>query len=168
MCSRLFFTFIFLLSGLIWAPAAQAQATAREGFSSLNKCLAQDASRCRPLLTAGSHGLYERLISYRVLQCLPKNINYISQTRSGQHELIRGTAKLAGGMRALRLAFVKEKGSWKLDIPHSLQTALGEKWESHLNITEQIYLALQKRMGDKLNCTAIENLALGSAPKIGH
>lgn len=143
----------------------RADSGARTAFERVGQCFAQgNIQRCHSLLSAGSLSLFDRISNYRAMQCLPKKLTYLSQASENKHTLVRASTQLGGGIRYLRLSFLKEKGGWKLDIPHSLQTALGKNWESQVSLTEQVYQALQQRMGDKLNCTAIENLAMGASP----
>lgn len=164
MSCRLYAYLLFGCCALV-AQDVRADSGARGAFERVGQCFGQgDMPRCRPMLSTNSLSLFDRISNYRAMQCLPKKLNYLSQAVQGKHTLVRASTQMGGGTRFLRLAFLKEKGGWKLDIPQSLQTALGNSWEGQVSMTEQIYQALQQRMGDKLNCTAIENLAMGASP----
>lgn len=150
-----------LVLNLLWASPAHAQEV-RGAFTALNTCLLGGApTKCRAMLTASSLELYDRITGYDVMDCLPKETTYVSEQASGKHMMVRASTKLGETVRFLRLAFIREKGAWKLDIPFSLRLAIGENWQKQVSMTEQLYLFMRQQLGGKLNCAAVQGLAAG-------
>jgi hypothetical protein len=133
-------------------------ASARAAFDALNGCLLSKApSACRGMLTTSSLPLYDRISSYDVLDCLPKENSYVSEQIQGKYTFVRATTQLGNTPRFLKLAFI----GGKLDIPHSLKLAIGENWEKQVNAVEAVYLMLKAQLGGKLNCATVQGLAGG-------
>jgi hypothetical protein len=146
---------------LLWPSLACAQEV-QTAFNTLNRCLlGAQTSTCRTLMTEDSRTLYDRVNSYDVMECLPKETRYVSQHKSGQHQIVRASTKLGESERFLRLAFRKEGGAWKLDVPFSLHSALGQNWQKQVQMTEQLYLFMRSQIKGKLNCEAVHALAAG-------
>ena len=150
-----------LVLNLLWPSLGFAQEV-QTAFDTLNRCLlGAQSSTCRTLVTQDSQALYDRVSGYDVMECLPKETRYVSQHRSGQHQIVRASTKLGETVRFLRLAFKKEQGAWKLDVPFSLQSALGKNWQKQVQMTEQLYLFMRGQIKGKLNCEAVHALAAG-------
>lgn len=150
---RIVFLSLMLLPGLAFASA-------KDSFNALNTCVQQgEVAQCRPYLTANSFALYDRFTAYGLLDCLPGDVTFTSQTREGKETIIRAQTKSLGAKpKNLRLAFAEEEGQWKLDIPSSLHAALGDKWEGQVDVTEKLYLALKSQLGDAMGCQAVTGL----------
>ncbi len=156
--------YIFCLLLIIAAPAWAD--SPRESFDRINACIKkQDTSTCRQHVTASSIQLYDRFVSYGLTDCLPKDANFVSQTPAGKSVLIRASTNDGGKERFMRLLFVQEEDRWKLDVPESLHTAMGDNWQNQVNLIEQIYLLMKQNMGDKLNCTMIRDMARSKSQK---
>lgn len=152
---------LFLLLFLLGSPYALAENSAKSSFEHISECVQKgDVDGCHGLLTASSEPLYTRFVDYDLVSCLPKNIGYISQKKSGSHVIIRSSVSVGDNTRYTRLAFVEEEGQWKLDVPESLRIGMGENWQKQIDATEQIYLMLRQQMGNQLNCGMIENLVM--------
>lgn len=137
----------------------EEESSARDSFERINSCVQKgDSKNCRDLFTASSISLYDRFMSYGIISCLPKDSEYVSKQNSGQHVMIRASVTDLGKPRFMRLFFVEEEGIWKLDIPESLQTAMGKNWPQQIELTEKIYLVMREQFGSKLDCTTIRNL----------
>ena len=155
-------TRLFFLLALFFAPCAVRADSAKQCFMDLNNCLTQSPpAHCRTLMTSSSLELYDRLSTYDVIGCLPKKTEYLSEQPQGKYTLVRARTQLGNTPRFLKMAFVKEKDKWKLDIPYSLRMAIGENWQKQVNMTEQLYLFLRAQMKGKIDCTAVQNLAAG-------
>ena len=72
--------------------------------------------------------------------------------------MIRASVTDLGKKRYMRLFFVEEEGTWKLDVPESLRTAMGKDWQKQVEITENIYLLMRSQFGAKLDCNTIRSL----------
>jgi hypothetical protein len=152
---------LFLSLFLLISTAAWAENNAKSSFEQISNCVQKGyVDDCHGLLTASSEPLYTRFVNYDLVSCLPKDIGYISQKKSGNHVIIRSSVSVGDNTRYTRLAFVEEEGQWKLDVPESLRIGMGEDWQRQIDATEQIYLMLRKQMGNQLNCGMIENLAM--------
>lgn len=148
-------TILFLTSSTSFA----AEPSARNSFEQINNCTRrEDAQSCRDLFTASSISLYDRFMSYGLVNCLPKDAQYDSQQNLGKTVLIRASVTDLGKKRYMRMFFVEEEGQWKLDVPESLHTAMGKDWKKQIEITENIYLLMRKQFGEKLDCNTIRSL----------
>jgi hypothetical protein len=145
---------------LALAPAAAyAGSTPQESFDAVSQCLHRhDTKHCRSQLTADSLSIYDRFVSYGLVQCIPADVTMVSQEPRDRAMLIRASAQVNDKKRIMRLIFVQDKNDWKLDIPESLHSAMGDNWESQVAMTEQLYLMLRPQMGDQINCSMIQNL----------
>ena len=56
----------------------------------------------------------------------------------------------------MRLFFSQEQGKWKLDIPASLQSGIGNDWQKRVDMTEQVYLMLKQKLGSKMDCSMLQ------------
>ena len=131
----------------------------KDAFADLNRCIQQqNIAQCRSLVTADSTDLYDRFVSYGVIECLPKDATYISQKPAENEIYITVSVTSAGEKRYMGLMFAYEDAQWKLDVPNSLHNGLGDNWENQVNAIEKIYLIMHQTMGAKLNCMAIQNL----------
>ncbi len=152
---------IFLIIAFLLAnsPVFAGESSARDSFEKINNCTRkEDIQSCRDLFTASSISLYDRFMSYGLVNCLPKDAEYDSQQNLGNTMLIRASVTDLGKKRYMRLFFVEEEGSWKLDVPESLRTAMGKDWEKQIEITENIYLLMRSQFGAKLDCNTIRSL----------
>ena len=155
-------TRLFLLLALFFVPSMAHAQGAKESFIQLNSCLTSGApAHCRSMLTKNSLELYDRISSYDVMSCLPKTTEYVAEQPLGAYSMVQASTKLGDTTRYLKMAFIKEQGKWKLDIPYSLRVAMGENWEKQLKMTEQIYLILRAQLQGKLDCKTVQNLAVG-------
>ncbi len=153
---------VFALIYICLTPET-AHADAREAFTALNNCLlSKTPSTCRSMLTGSSLPLYDRISSYDVMDCLPQKTDYIAEEKKDGHVWVRAQTTLGEKTRLLRVAFTKEKGTLKLDIPASLARAIGPKWEKQVNAVEAVYLMLKAQLGGKLNCATVQGLAGGN------
>jgi len=119
-----------------------------------------DIAFCHSIITQDSHPLFDRFASYKLMPCLPTDFTYVSEEKSEPHIIVKATMPIGGNMvNILRLVFTPgADGSLKLDIPASLQRGLGEKWESKIQLSEQLYLMMRQNMGDKLTCDTLTGL----------
>jgi hypothetical protein len=158
------FARLLFLSLLIALPCIAQADTAKDAFTRLNSCLLnKPPANCRGLFTTSSLELYDRISGYDVMDCLPKETEYVSQQETGKYTMVRASTKLGQTIRYLRLAFIKERNGFKLDAPYSLRLAIGENWQKQVQMTENIYLMLKSQLGGKLNCAAVQGLAAGNA-----
>ncbi len=152
----------FYLSLVLFVPlAVPAFAnTPKEAFNALNACARTGKSgECREEVTASSAGLYDRFASYGLTKCLPKDVSFVSQSKSGAYSVVRASTEALGGQkRYMRFYFVQEEGRWKLDVPESLRVSMGENWESQVNAAEQVYLALNSQFGGQMGCQAVQGV----------
>lgn len=153
---------IFLFSALflVWSDnCLAAAATPKDNFEQINSCVRQeDADSCRHLLTVGSSPLYNRFMSYGLMNCLPKDAQYVSQQEIDGGVIVRASVTDMGRQRFMRLVFTKEGGEWKLDVTESLRMAMGKNWQQQIDLVEQLYLLMRKQFGAKLDCAAIRGL----------
>ena len=150
----------FLLFLLCASPAVAAD-TAKPSFDALAAAVrADDGARARTYLTADSLAIYDRFVSYRLLACVPKDAAFKSEETKGGYRLLRGTlTDLSGRPRVAKLLFSRENGTWKLNLPATLQNGLGKKWKNQVHLSEQIFLIMRQRMGNAFDCNAIKELA---------
>lgn len=151
----------FCFSALaLFALPAQAADSPEKRLEKLESCVHSGRyAECRDYFTASSLDYYDRFTSYDLVRCLPIRTQVISQTTSGPYRLLRVEAYEGDERRArTQVSFTQEEGAWKLDLPHTLLTGLGEGWENQVALTEQIYLALRARMNGQLGCEAIAAL----------
>lgn len=138
---------------------AYAAGAAKDSFYRINDCVKkEDSQGCKDLFTASSFPLYDRFASYGLMNCLPKDAEYVSQKEMGSHFMIRASATDLGNKRFMRLYFVKEEGEWKLDVPYSLYQSMGKNWEKQIEMIESLYLLMKQQFGSKLDCNTIRNL----------
>ncbi len=156
-------TALFLILLLITSQNAFAAETtetsARDSFEQINSCVQkEDAQSCKDLFTASSSSLYTRFMSYGLMNCLPKDAQYVSHQYLGKMIMLRASVTDLGKSRFMRLFFVEEEGRWKLDVPESLRTAMGKNWQQQIELTEKIYLVMRQQFGSKLDCNTIRSL----------
>lgn len=144
---------------LVNTSVSAATVTAKDSFESINNCVQkEDKQGCKDLLTASSASLYSRFMSYGLMNCLPKDAGYVSQQKIGNYVMIRASVTDNSKKRFMRLFFVEEEGTWKLDVPESLSTSMGKNWEQQIEVVEQLYLLMKQQFGTQLDCRAIRNL----------
>lgn len=144
---------------LLPVPALSLEPTAHDTFKLLHKCIKSETlHQCREDITADSVALYDRFDGYGLVNCLPEDITFVSEKRSKEQAIVRAKTTINKEMRFLRLVFSDEEGRWKFDIPSSLKQAVGNDWENKVKITEQLYLALRKQFGNKLDCKSVQAL----------
>jgi hypothetical protein len=152
--------FFFVIFLLFSSSNAYALTSAADSFVAINTCVKKaDAKGCQHYFTAGSQDLYDRFTSYGLMECLPKDARYFSEEEKDGGILLRAKITDYGKDRYMRLLFVEEKATWKLDIPKSLQISMGKNWQNQVNAIEQVYLMLKQNLGGKLNCEMIRGLA---------
>jgi hypothetical protein len=123
---------------------------------SLKTCiLNNDAASCKTLLTPNSFTLFDRFASYGLLVCVPSNWTVESEKRQNASTII--TASIPASNRSRYITRMVYRGN-KLDIPASLRLGMGEKWESKINLSEQLYLMMKQNMADKLTCDTIASI----------
>lgn len=145
--------FLFTCATALGAVPAQAESHAKSIFNHLNHCASAHAiDDCRQYVTSSSTALFDRFNGYGLANCLPEDVRFLSEISSGPYTIIRARMAITGKTRFLRLLFSEEKGQWKLDIPASLQHAMGDRWQHNLALTEALYVALRQQMGGKLDC----------------
>lgn len=154
---RLFITLLLLTQTL---PAFAAQDPVKSDFQSLAAAIARSsAPEARDHLTPASHAMYDRFVSYGLMDCLPGDVSYLSSTMDGNVAVTKGSFRSPSGkMQIVTLAFVPDGNRWKLDLPETLRRAFGTKWESMVQMTEGIYLALRSQMGGNLTCEQVEKV----------
>lgn len=142
-------------------PLIALAADAQQSFQALRDAIElNNAADAGMQLSQASQPLYKRFVSYNLLPCLPKDTEYYSQQTLGNQMLIKAlfTAP-TGGRKLANLIFIQESGAWKFDLPQTLHRGLGKNWESHVNLTEQLYLMLRQQVGpDKLSCGMVNEL----------
>lgn len=145
----------FILAG----ANAYATGAAKDSFYRIDDCVKkEDTQGCKDLFTASSFPLYDRFASYGLMNCLPKDAQYVSQKEDGSYIMIRASATDLGNKRFMRMYFVKEEGEWKLDVPYSLSQSMGKNWQKQLEMIENFYLLMKQQFGSKLDCNTIRNL----------
>jgi hypothetical protein len=155
----------YLLLLLFLAAPAIADAP-KDALSRLNRCIAaNDSAACREEVTANSIALYDRFAQHRLMHCLPHDVEAVSQRNAGPFRVVRVSATVGQEKRYLRLWMAEEEGAWKLDIPASLTSGLGENWENTVNGTEALYVLMKRQLGDKLGCAVIQGMAEDQARK---
>lgn len=142
---------VFGLPSLATADNAGAQ----DAFLRLNHCIQQETGDCRSLMTASSVPLYTRLNADGLMYCIPKDATYLTEEPAGNEIIVRASTMANGNQRIMRLHFSQEQGTWKLDIPSTLKAGIGDKWQQNVDMTEQLYLALRKQLGDQMNCSVV-------------
>ncbi len=155
MIVRIIFAIVLLFVG---SSSFAAGSPPRDSFERINSCVKKDdVVGCKDMFTASSMPLYERFMSYGLMDCLPKDATYYSGEDREGGKLIRArvTDKISGKERYMRLLFVEEEGQWKLNVPQSLEIAMGKNWEKQVNMVEQVYLLMKKQIGADLNCSMI-------------
>lgn len=151
---------LILLAALLPQPAFAE--TVKDAANRVTACIkARDAQTCRDNITASSVDIYNRFVSYDLMDCLPQKAAYVSSTPKGDAMLVRATVTTNDKKSNVRLIFQQEEDRWKLDIPETLRQGIGDNWEGQVNATEQVYLMLKKQMGGQLNCSMIRNLGAG-------
>ncbi len=144
----------------IGAASAHAASNARDTFNALNACAkSHEIDNCREDLTASSVAMFDRFNGYGLADCLPSDVTYVSESKSGQHDIIRAKTTYNGTQRYMRLIFSMEENKWKLDVPASLERSMGPKWEKQVQTIETMYLLLRQQMGGKLDCSTVQALA---------
>lgn len=155
-------TLIMLWCLLIPCAALATDTSVKTAVNEVAVCVHdRNAQACRNTITASSLGLFNRFVSYDLMDCLPQSAAYLSQKAEGTAMQVRATITTNDKKTIVRLIFQQEEDQWKLDIPETLRRGMGDNWEGQLNATEQVYLMLRSQMGDKLNCTMIRNLGTG-------
>ena len=150
---------LFLLLLLGNSSVYAQEKTARDSFEQLSTCVKnEDKQGCKDLFTASSASLYRRFMSYGLMNCLPKDAQYVSEKKIDSHVMIRASVTDNSKQRFMRLFFVEEEGQWKLDVPQSLQTSMGKNWEKQIGAAEQLYLLMKTQFGGQLDCKMIQNL----------
>lgn len=159
---RIIYIFIGLYF-LSYGSHAEAADTAKTSFIKAGNCVREGKKGgCSDYITQGSKELYKRFSSYDLEACLPKNINYISEQKLGKYIWVKAEVIAGNSSRYANLAFVKEKGRFLLDIPQSMQRAIGGDWEKRLEMTERIYVMLKQQTGGKLDCSVVQSLAMAN------
>lgn len=152
--------FWFFLFAIFSFNASAHADTPRAGIKRLSTCLGADRLMdCRSYITASSVELFDRFESYKLADCLPKSLEYVSEKTQRSHMAVRSRFQSGGKPHIARLLLVEEENQWKLDIPETLRSGLGENWETQLNATEQVFLLMRQQMGGNLNCAVLQNLA---------
>ena len=153
------FLVLFLIISKNAFATESTESSARDSFEQINTCVQNnDKQGCKDLFTASSASLYNRFMSYGLMNCLPKDAKYISHQYLGKVIMIRASVTDLGKTRFMRLFFVEEEAQWKLDVPESLREAMGKNWQQQIEITEKIYLVMREQFGAKLDCTTIRGL----------
>ncbi len=152
--------YIFLFLFMFFSVDASAFAKSpHESFESINSCVQKnDSKTCRDLFTKSSQPLYDRFMSYGLMDCLPKDGQYVSQEKIAGGVMVRASVTDNNKQRFMRLIFVEEEGGWKLDTPESLRLAMGKNWQQQIEVAEQLYLLMKKQFGSELNCSALKTL----------
>ena len=160
---RFRFLVILLLAAAFMHPTHAADTGAQKAFSRLvSAANSGDTQLCEPNLTRASQAYCDRFIGYGLLSCLPTAVSIESTKPQGNHIIVRVRIDGIGETpRYARLAYIKEQGSWKLDVPHTLRTGLGRDWEKRVNLMEQVYLIMRAQMGDTIDCKQLQALAEG-------
>ena len=147
-------------------PALAEDAAVQEAAIRVADCVnTRDADACRSEITANSARMFERFVSYNLMDCLPQHATFVSSKPDGAMMRVRATVMMGDKESTVRLIFQQEKGQWKLDIPETLHQGLGANWQNQLDATEQLYLMLRSQMGDTLNCEMVTKLGSGMASK---
>jgi hypothetical protein len=154
-------TFSLTLAMILMAQCATAAtADIKSSFTQLAACLKANRADCGDYITASSFDIYRRFTSYGLLKCLPHDTAYVSQIPAGSHTIDRAKTD----HHILRLLFAQEEGAWKLDIPETLQSGLGNNWEKQVHASEQVYLLMRQQMGDRFQCDIFSNLLQQETP----
>lgn len=151
---KLFLPLLFLSGNF-----AYANTDAKDSFDKINNCVKNnDPNNCSQLVTADSSELYNRFMSYGLINCLPKDAKFISQENMGSSIMIRAGVVDNGKSRTMRLVFSQEEEQWKLDTPQSLRLAMGKNWQQQIELVEQLYLLMKQQFGSQLDCKTIRGL----------
>ena len=153
------FLALFLIIGKNAFATESMESSARDSFERINTCVQkEDTQGCKDLFTASSASLYTRFMSYGLMNCLPKDAQYVSHQYLGKIVMVRAKITDLNNQRFMRLFFVEEEGLWKMDVPESLRTAMGKNWQQQIELTEKIYLVMREQFGAKLDCNTIRSL----------
>lgn len=143
-----------LLPLLLLALPLPANASGKEAFAALKRCVMENEARlCHTVLTEPSQALFDRFRSYGLMPCLPTNFSYSGEAKNGAWTVVKATMPAPDNkMHRLKLAFAGDAGVMKLDVPESLRMGLGERWQEKIQMAERIYLALGGGPGAHINC----------------
>lgn len=151
---------LYLLPLLLLCLPAHAETDGMRDFLSVRHCVMEnDATYCRSILTPDSYNYFDRFSSYKLMPCLPTDFTYESEATSQGQTTVKATMPAGGGkLYVIRLVFSDTPAGHKLDLPASFKRGFGEKWESEVQLAEQVYLLMRQNMGDKLTCDKLNGL----------
>jgi hypothetical protein len=157
---RLFFVLLCLCGAGTLSSPAHAATPGKEGFALLKRCIMEnDANFCRRILTPNSYEMFDRFASYRLMPCLPTDFDYETEATKDAQTIVKADMPAGNNLHyVLRMIFSNTPQGPRLNIPASLYMGLGPKWETKIQLSEQIYLMMRQNMGDNLTCDMLNGL----------
>ena len=150
------FILIYLITILIVPMPSLADTLARDAGAMMRCMQARNAPTCRTYLTTNSYALYDRFISYNLMPCLPDRGDYRTHKAiSKQYAKTRFRIHVGAKEYMTTLYLKRSAKHWQLDLPYTLNKALGENWQKHITLMEQSYLLAKQYFGDKLTCDTV-------------
>lgn len=152
---------VLLLAGLVLPSFTAGDAFAanelEQSFADIRQAIVRnDAASLPARLTKASRPLFARFAQHGLLPCAPKDARLVKQDIKNERAtlLTRFTAP-DGDSKQARLIFSKEEGSWKLNLPATLERGMGKNWQTQVNTAEQLYLLIQQQLGPDASCHAV-------------
>lgn len=143
----------------VMLPCSAFAASVKDDASALATCVeARDEKACAARVTESSKPLFTKVTGYKLMDCLPESMSYLSHTTKKSISRVAMRAAVSGSEYRVLLSFRKEGESYKLDLPDTLLQGLGKEWKARVDTTEKLYLFLKSQLGDKLNCDSIRAL----------
>lgn len=153
-------TFLPLLFIFFYSAAMAADTPARASFENFRMALDNnDAAMAHTYVAMSGQPLFDRFASYGLLPCLPKDSQFISEQKAGNYQMVvAGLTGLNDKWQIVRLYFSKENAGYAFDMHETLRRGLGEKWQTQVNVIEQLYLLAKAQMGDALTCDVAKKI----------
>lgn len=120
-----------------------------------------DEETIRFYLSDASQPLFQRFWRYDLQGCIPYNASYMGEKQHGNVTYVKAGITSNGYQEFAELAFIKERGQWKLDLPESFRSAWDENWQQRLDQAELVYVTMKSQLGDQLNCDTLRGLVNG-------
>ncbi|MBN8532070.1 MAG: hypothetical protein J0L97_09460 [Alphaproteobacteria bacterium] len=141
---------VLCFSGI--AGNAHAAPTPTEALMTIEKAFKQGKREAwLNGLSERSRPLAKRLERYRLERAIPADWKPLDEKSEGKKAKVTvgvpHTKPGKTGWQKQQLTFHKEESAWKLDLPDTLQQALGPNWEKNIATAEQLYLMMEQSMG---------------------
>ncbi len=108
-------------------------------------------------LTAQSHMVFDRLYKHDLTHLIPSNIHDVKKKIQTPYSYVWAAQKNKPQSMSI-LAFRKEEGVMKLDLPETLRVGFGEDWPKRLDLIEQSYLFIKQYYGEEQSRDMLEKL----------